>query len=158
MEMKSRVLSVLAAATVVVSACSGSTASPSASTAPASVAPASAPASAAAVDWKTATSAGAGGVDAVCAAGKAEGTVNLIATPPDWANYGQMISDFTAKYGIKVVSDQPDADSQTEIDTAKQLSGTGRQPETPTLMDVEPLLAGRDHDRAAASRSDQGQG
>ena len=41
-----------------------------------------------------------------------------IATPPDWANYGQMITDFTAKYGIKVQSDQPDADSQTEINTA----------------------------------------
>ena len=80
-------------------------------------------------DWKTATSAGTGGVDAVCAAGKTEGTVNLIATPPDWANYGQMITDFTAKYGIKVTSDQPDADSQTEIDTAKQLAGTGRQPD-----------------------------
>ena len=85
--------------------------------------------SAAAVDWKTATSAGAGGVDAVCAAGKAEGPVNLIATPPDWANYGQMITDFTAKYGIKVQSDQPDADSQTEINTAQQLAGTGRQPD-----------------------------
>ena len=52
-----------------------------------------------------------GGVDAVCAAGKAEGQVNLIATPPDWANYGQMITDFQTKYGIKVQSDQPDADS-----------------------------------------------
>ena len=143
MEIKSRVLTVLAAATVVVAACGGS-ASPSpapatsapasvapASSAPASVAPASsAPASAAAVDWKTATSAAAGGgVDAVCAAGKAEGQVNLIATPPDWANYGQMITDFTAKYGIKVQSDQPDADSQTEINTAQQLAGTGRQPD-----------------------------
>jgi putative spermidine/putrescine transport system substrate-binding protein len=142
MEMKSRVLSVLAAATVVVAACSGSSATASPSTAPASVAsvaPASvAPSSAAAVDWKTATSAGAGGVDAVCAAGKAEGTVNIIATPPDWANYGQMITDFTAKYGIKVVSDQPDADSQTEIDTAKQLAGTGRQPD---LFDLGTVVA-----------------
>ena len=113
MEMKSRVLTALAAVTVVVAACGGSAASPSA----------------AAVDWKTATSAGAGGMDAVCAAGKAEGTVNLIATPPDWANYGQMITDFTAKTGIKVQSDQPDAGSQDEINAAKQLAGTGRQPD-----------------------------
>ena len=145
MEIKSRVLTTLAAAVVIVAACSGSTATtapasqapasvapasvPPASVAPASVAPASVAPTAAAADWKTATSAGAGGVDAVCAAGKAEGTVNLIATPPDWANYGQMITDFTAKYGIKVQSDQPDAGSQDEINAAKQLAGTGRQPD-----------------------------
>ena len=68
-------------------------------------------------------------MDAVCAAGKAEGQVNLIATPPDWANYGQMITDFTAKYGIKVQSDQPDVDSAAEITAAKNLAGTGRQPD-----------------------------
>ena len=54
--------------------------------------------------------AAAGGVDAVCAAGKTEGQVNIIATPPDWANYGQIISDFTTKYGIKVQSDKPDGE------------------------------------------------
>ena len=59
-----------------------------------------------------------GGVDAICAAGKAEGTVNIIATPPDWANYGQMITDFQTKYGITVKSDQPDADSAAEIKAA----------------------------------------
>ena len=125
----SRALVALAALSLIVAACSSSGSSPAAS---------QAPASAAAVDWKTATSAGAGGVDAVCAAGKAEGTVNLIATPPDWANYGQMITDFTAKYGIKVVSDQPDADSQTEITTAQQLAGTGRQPD---LFDLGTVVA-----------------
>jgi len=111
MDMKTRVFTALAAVTVAVAACGGSAATP------------------APVDWKTATTAGAGGVDAVCAAGKVEGTVNLIATPPDWANYGQMITDFTAKYGIKVQSDQPDAGSQDEINAAKQLAGTGRQPD-----------------------------
>ncbi len=70
-----------------------------------------------------------GGVDAVCAAGKTEGQVNLIATPPDWANYGQMITDFQTKYGIKVNSAQPDVDSQAEINAAKNLAGTGRQPD-----------------------------
>ena len=76
-------------------------------------APASAPASAAAspVAAKDAKSAAdMGGVDAVCAAGKAEGQVNIIATPPDWANYGQIITDFSAKYGIKVQSDKPDGE------------------------------------------------
>ena len=131
---RSRILVALAVTAVAVSACGGSTATKAPTTAPASVAPATpAPATPApteaAVDWKTATSAGAGGIDAVCAAGKVEGTVNLIATPPDWANYGQMMTDFTAKYGIKVQSDQPDAGSQDEINAAKQLAGTGRQPD-----------------------------
>jgi putative spermidine/putrescine transport system substrate-binding protein len=143
--MKSRVLTTLAAAVVIVAACSGSSATTAPSTAPstaasvapsvaASVAPSVAAsvapsASAAAVDWKTATSAGTGGVDAVCAAGTAEGKLNLIATPDDWANYGQMIKDFSAKYSISVQSDQPDAGSQDEINAAKQLAGTGRQPD-----------------------------
>ena len=122
MEIKSRLLTAVAVAGLVATACSSTSASPSA----------------AAVDWKTATSAGAGGVDAVCAAAKAEGQVNIIATPPDWANYGQIINDFSAKYGIKVQSDQPDADSQTEIDTAKQLAGTGRQPD---LFDLGGVVA-----------------
>ncbi len=129
-QQKPRVFALMAAAAIAIAACGSSAASPSASSAP-SQAPSTAPSAAAspmaAKDAKSA--ADMGGVDAVCAAGKTEGTVNLIATPPDWANYGQMITDFTAKYGIKVQSDQPDADSQTEIDTAKQLAGTGRQPD-----------------------------
>jgi putative spermidine/putrescine transport system substrate-binding protein len=80
-----------------------------------------------------------GGVDAVCAAAKAEGTLNVIALAPTWANYGQMITDFQTKYGIKVVSDQPDADSQTEITTAQQLAGTGRQPDVFDLGTVVTL-------------------
>ena len=62
----------------------------------------------------------------------------LIALPPDWANYGQMMDDFSAKYGIKITNDQPDADSQTEINTAKQLAGTGRQPD---VFDLAPVVA-----------------
>jgi putative spermidine/putrescine transport system substrate-binding protein len=79
-----------------------------------------------------------GGVDAVCAAGKAEGQVTLIATPTNWANYGQMITDFSAKYGIKVQSDKPDANSQDEINQATQLAGTGRQPD---IFDLGSVVA-----------------
>lgn len=129
MAVKSRLLATLAVAAVVAGACGGSSATK---------APSAAPSQAATSDWKTATSAGAGGVDAVCAAGKAEGTLNTIALPPDWANYGQMMTDFTAKYGIKITNDQPDVDSQTEINTAKQLAGTGRQPD---VFDLAPVVA-----------------
>jgi putative spermidine/putrescine transport system substrate-binding protein len=90
----------------------------------------------AAKDAKTA--ADMGGVDAVCAAGKTEGQVTLIATPNNWANYGQMFTDFTAKYGIKVQSDKPDANSQDEINQATQLAGTGRQPD---IFDLGSVVA-----------------
>ena len=123
-----RVVSLLAAAVVIVAACSSS----GASTAPS----AAAGGGGAAATAKSA--ADMGGVDAVCAAGKTEGQVNLIATPNNWANYGQMITDFQTKYGIKVQSDQPDVDSQAEITAAQQLTGTGRQPD---LFDLGSVVA-----------------
>ncbi|GAA1214707.1 extracellular solute-binding protein [Kitasatospora nipponensis] len=70
-----------------------------------------------------------GGMDALVAAAKKEGKLNVIALAPDWANYGQMIDAFTKKYGIKVDSSQPDASSQEEINAAKQLQGTDRVPD-----------------------------
>jgi putative spermidine/putrescine transport system substrate-binding protein len=78
----------------------------------------------------TATSAAdLGGLEALVAAAKQEGTLNVIALPPDWANYGTMISTFSQKYGIKVNSAQPDASSQDEINAANQLRGTDRAPD-----------------------------
>ena len=78
----------------------------------------------------TATSAQAlGGMDALVTAAKAEGKLNVIALPPDWANYGKIIAAFKAKYGIEVDSAQPDAASQDEINSATQLKGTDRAPD-----------------------------
>jgi len=78
----------------------------------------------------TATSADdLGGMDALVKAAKKEGTLNVIALPPTWANYGNVIKAFEKKYGIKVKSDQPDAASQEEIDAAQQLKGTDRAPD-----------------------------
>ncbi|MFC4946974.1 ABC transporter substrate-binding protein [Pseudonocardia sp. GCM10023141] len=85
-------------------------------------------------DWKTATSAqAAGGMDALVAAAKAEGTLNVIALPPDWANYGAMLKAFTEKYGIKIESANPDGSSQDEINAVKQL---GTQTRAPDVLDV----------------------
>jgi putative spermidine/putrescine transport system substrate-binding protein len=60
---------------------------------------------------------------------KKEGTLNTIALPPDWANYGNIIKAFEKKYGIKVNSELPSTDSQTEIDTAKKTAGQSRAPD-----------------------------
>jgi putative spermidine/putrescine transport system substrate-binding protein len=86
--------------------------------------------SAGAADAATATSAADfGGMDQLIAAAKEEGELNVIALPPDWANYGKMIDTFAQKYGIKVNSAQPDANSQDEINAANQLRGQDRAPD-----------------------------
>jgi putative spermidine/putrescine transport system substrate-binding protein len=78
---------------------------------------------------KATSAAGLGGMDKLVAAAKKEGQLNVIALPPDWANYGEIIKAFGAKYGIKVNSAQPDAASQDEINAANQLQGQGNVPD-----------------------------
>jgi len=81
-------------------------------------------------DSATATSAADfGGMDQLIAAAQEEGELNVIALPPDWANYGTMIETFAEKYGIEVNSAQPDASSQDEINAANQLRGQERAPD-----------------------------
>ncbi len=70
-----------------------------------------------------------GGMEGLIAAAQEEGTLNVIALPPDWANYGEIIEAFSEKYDIDVDSAQPDASSQEEINAADQLAGTDRAPD-----------------------------
>ena len=78
----------------------------------------------------TATSAAdLGGMDKLVEAAKAEGALNVIALPPNWANYGKIIEGFKTKYGITVNSQLPDGSSADEISTAKKLKGTDRAPD-----------------------------
>jgi putative spermidine/putrescine transport system substrate-binding protein len=82
------------------------------------------------VDAATATSSeDFGGMEELIAAAQDEGELNVIALPPDWANYGEIISTFEEKYDIEVNSDQPDAASQDEINAANDLAGTDRAPD-----------------------------
>jgi putative spermidine/putrescine transport system substrate-binding protein len=71
----------------------------------------------------------AGGLDALVAAAKAEGTLNVITLPRDWANYGEIMDTFSKKYGIKVNDDNPDGSSQDEINAVKSLKGQDRAPD-----------------------------
>jgi putative spermidine/putrescine transport system substrate-binding protein len=70
-----------------------------------------------------------GGMDALVEAAKKEGQLNVIALPPDWANYGAIIKAFSDKYGIKVNPAQPDAASQDEINAANQQKGKSSAPD-----------------------------
>ena len=90
--------------------------------------------SGAAVNWATETSVAAGGgMSALVAAAKAEGTLNVIALPPTWANYGAIISAFQSKYGIKINSALPDGSSQQEVNAIKSENGS---PKAPDVVDV----------------------
>lgn len=78
----------------------------------------------------TATSAAdLGGLEALEAAAKAEGTLNVIALPDDWANYGAIKAAFAEKYGITVNSILPDASSKEEIAAAEANRGTAQAPD-----------------------------
>ena len=88
---------------------------------------------------KTVTSASScGGMDALIAAAKAEGKLNVIALPRDWANYGKELDTFGAKYGIAITSDNPDGSSQDEVNAVQQLGTTSRAPD---VLDVGMAVA-----------------
>ena len=90
-------------------------------------------------DWATQTSASAGGgMNALVAAAKKEGTLNVIALPPTWANYGNILKAFTAKYGIKINSALPDGSSQQEVNAVKSQHGTAKAPD---VLDVGMAVA-----------------
>lgn len=85
-------------------------------------------------DWATAQSVEAGGgMDALVAAAKAEGTLNTIALPDTWANYAAIKKAFTAKYGIKINDENPDGSSGDEINALKSTKG---QDSAPDVVDV----------------------
>src|SRR6201988_4560230 len=82
------------------------------------------------VNAKEATSAADfGGMDGLVQAPKAEGELNVIPLPPDWANYKEIIDTFVSKYGIKVNAAPPDANSQDEINAANQQKGKSTAPD-----------------------------
>ena len=77
--------------------------------------------------WTTAKQ--AGGLKGLAAECKKEGQLNIIATPRDWANYGEIIDNFKKVYKVKIDSNIPDGSSQDEIDQANKLKGTKRSPD-----------------------------
>jgi putative spermidine/putrescine transport system substrate-binding protein len=70
---------------------------------------------------------------------KKEGRLNTIALPPDWANYGEIMSTFTKKYGIPITNANPDASSAQENEAVRSLKGDSRAPD---VLDVSPSQAG----------------
>jgi putative spermidine/putrescine transport system substrate-binding protein len=69
---------------------------------------------------------------------KKEGHLNTIALPPDWANYGEMMSTFQKKYGIKITNSNPDGSSAQENQAVQSLKG---DPRAPDCVDDGPAFA-----------------
>jgi putative spermidine/putrescine transport system substrate-binding protein len=81
-------------------------------------------------NWSTAKSAAAGGgKKALVKAAKKEGTLNVIALPTNWANYGAEMKTFHKMYGIKIVSYNPSGTSAQEIEAIKTLKGRSSAPD-----------------------------
>jgi putative spermidine/putrescine transport system substrate-binding protein len=122
----------VASGLVLTAACSSSSSSSSGSTSSSSSTSSS-------TNWATATSVAAGGgMNALVAAAQKEGQLNVITLPSNWANYGTIMKDFTAKYGIKINDANPDGSSQDELNAIAQLKGQSRAPD---VVDVGTAFA-----------------
>jgi putative spermidine/putrescine transport system substrate-binding protein len=130
-------LGLVAAATVMMSACSSSgNSGNSGNSGGNSPAPPAGGGTtpAATSDWSKAQSAAqGGGMSALVAAAKKEGTLNIIAVPRDWAGYGAIIDAFKKKYGLKINSENPNGASADEITALKSTKG---QSSAPDVVDV----------------------
>ena len=86
----------------------------------------------------TTVAASGGGLDALVAAAKKEGKLNLIAVPDEWANYKGIIAGFKAKYGLDTNVANPEGTSAEEIEAIKTQKGQKSQPDA---IDVGPSFA-----------------
>lgn len=74
-------------------------------------------------------------MDALIAAAKEEGMLTTIALPHDWLNYGIMIEQFKAKYGLEVNELDPNAGSGDELE-AIRANKDNKGPQAPDVIDV----------------------
>lgn len=75
---------------------------------------------------------------ALVKAAQAEGHLNVIALPPNWANYGEIISTFQKKYGIQINGAAPNDSSAQEMQSIRSLRGQSRGPD---VVDISPSFA-----------------
>ncbi len=117
-------LAAIAAITISLTACTGT----------------ATPAKPGTADAKTATSISSfGDLAGLEKAANAEGALNVIALPENWANYGKIIAAFKKKYPkITVNSANPDGSSAEEIKAATDLKG---QDTAPDVFDLSPAVA-----------------
>jgi putative spermidine/putrescine transport system substrate-binding protein len=97
------------------------------------------------VNAAAATSAAAfGGMSGLIAAAKKEGRLNVITLPPNWANYGTIMRDFSEKYGISITDENPEGSSQDELTAIAELKGTSMEPDVVDLGGPFAVTGARD--------------
>jgi putative spermidine/putrescine transport system substrate-binding protein len=84
------------------------------------------------VDWSKVTHLTASGPDSMANLVKAaekEGQLNVITLPSNWANYGNIMKDFTAKYHIHITDAIPEGSSGQELQAVQTEKGQSRAPD-----------------------------
>src|SRR6202453_4990873 len=126
---------VVASTVLVTAACSSSSTTPAAgSSSPTASSSSGASSASSNVNFATCDSVSAcGGMSALVAAAKKEGQLNVITLPSNWANYGTIMAEFKAKYGISITDANPEGSSAQELQAVTQLKG---QSTAPDVVDV----------------------
>ena len=97
-------------------------------------------------NWAAATSAAAGGgINALIAAAEKEGQLNVITLPSNWANYGAIMSSFSAKYHIHITDANPEGSSGQEIAAVESLKGQSRAPDVVDVGSAFAVEGANDH-------------
>src|ERR1700678_2409029 len=137
---------VVASTVLITAACSSSSSGAAAGSAASNTASSSSTGSSSSnIDFATCDSvAQCGGMSALVAAAKKEGQLNVITLPSNWANYGTIMSDFKAKYGISITDANPEGSSAQELQAVTQLKG---QSTAPDVVDVGGSFAAEDQVR-----------
>jgi len=84
------------------------------------------------VDWSKVTHLTASGPDSMANLVKdaeKEGQLNVITLPSNWANYGNIMKDFTAKYHIHITDAIPEGSSGQELQAIQTEKGQSRSPD-----------------------------
>jgi putative spermidine/putrescine transport system substrate-binding protein len=92
-------------------------------------------------DWSkvtTLTSSGDTTMAALVKAAEKEGQLNVITLPSNWANYGNIMKDFSAKYHIHISDAIPEGSSGQEITAVQTEKGQSRAPD---VVDVGTAFA-----------------
>lgn len=77
-------------------------------------------------------------MDALAAAAKSEGALNVITLPRDWANYGYLMDTFQKTHGITIDDANPDGTSAEELQAIRSLKHQSRAPDA---VDIGPSFA-----------------
>jgi putative spermidine/putrescine transport system substrate-binding protein len=82
-----------------------------------------------------ATAAFAAPSEELIAAAKKEGELTVITLPHDWCDYGDALTAFKAKYGLKINELNPEGSSADEIEAVKANKGN-KGPQAPDVLDI----------------------